>query len=105
MTGGIVKWFNTQKGYGFITLNDGGNDVFVHHSNIVKKGDEFANLDEGDEVEFEEVQGEKGLEARNVVVKKNASPKRREHSNRGFGSARDGGGYGKVSETYKRPHL
>ena len=104
MTGGVIKWFNTQKGYGFITLNDGGNDVFVHHSNIVKEGDEFINLDEGDEVEFETVQGEKGLEAKNVVVKKKAPLKLKEHTNRGYGGPRDGGGYSKGRETHKRQH-
>jgi len=65
MASGTVKWFNDQKGYGFITPDEGGKDVFVHHSSIV--GDGFKTLAEGARVEFEVAQGQKGPEAKNVV--------------------------------------
>ena len=65
MAKGKVKWFNEQKGYGFITPDDGSKDCFVHHSSI--KGEGFKTLQEGDEVEFEITQGEKGPQASNVV--------------------------------------
>jgi len=65
MAKGRVKWFNEQKGFGFISRDD-GNDVFVHFSAIKRDG--FKSLDEGDEVEFEVSQGPKGLQAANVVV-------------------------------------
>ena len=64
MATGIVKWFSEQKGFGFISPEDGGDDVFVHHSNI--QGDGYKNLDEGQRVEFEPGQGRKGPEATNV---------------------------------------
>jgi CspA family cold shock protein len=63
MATGKVKWFNNTKGYGFITAED-GTDVFVHHSDI--QGEGFKSLDEGDAVEFEITQGEKGPKASNV---------------------------------------
>jgi CspA family cold shock protein len=62
---GTVKWFNGGKGYGFIE-REGGEDVFVHYSAIVGVG--FRNLDEGQRVEFDIEQGEKGLQATNVVI-------------------------------------
>ena len=62
---GIVKWFNGSKGYGFIERDSGG-DVFVHFSAIV--GDGFRNLDEGQRVEFTVTEGEKGLQAEDVVA-------------------------------------
>ena len=63
---GKVKWFNAEKGYGFIEGQD-GKDVFVHFSAIEQDG--FKTLDEGQEVEFEVVDGAKGPQATNVVVK------------------------------------
>jgi CspA family cold shock protein len=65
MPKGRVKWFSEKKGYGFITQED-GNDVFVHYSAITAEG--FRTLREGDEVEFEISQGEKGLQATDVKV-------------------------------------
>ncbi len=61
---GTVKWFNNQKGYGFISDSE-GNDVFVHYSRIVTDG--FKSLEEGQAVEFEVTQGSKGPQATNVV--------------------------------------
>ena len=61
---GTVKWFNAEKGYGFITV-DGGDDVFVHFSAI--EGDGFKTLDEGQTVEFDVVSGDRGDQAANVV--------------------------------------
>lgn len=66
MSLGIVKWFNSEKGYGFITPSDGGADVFVHYKAI--EGDGFKNLIEGQEVEFELTEGEKGPQAQSVRV-------------------------------------
>ena len=62
---GTVKWFNDSKGFGFITREDGEKDVFVHHSAI--KGEGYKSLAEGDRVEFEVVDGQKGPAADNVV--------------------------------------
>jgi CspA family cold shock protein len=64
MATGKVKWFNNSKGYGFIE-NEGGGDVFVHYSAI--QGDGFKTLNEGESVEFEVSQGDKGPQAVNVV--------------------------------------
>ena len=61
---GTVKWFNGSKGFGFICPNDGGEDLFVHHSEIKTEG--YATLDEGQSVEFEVGQGKKGPCATNV---------------------------------------
>jgi cold shock protein len=64
-TNGTVKWFNDEKGYGFITPEGGAKDCFVHHSAI--KMDGFKSLKEGDRVEFDVVQGQKGPAAENVI--------------------------------------
>ncbi len=64
MAHGTVKWFNSSKGYGFITT-ESGSDVFVHHSAI--QGDGYKSLDEGQSVEFEIQQGPKGAQAANVT--------------------------------------
>jgi cold shock protein len=64
MAQGTVKWFNDEKGYGFISPDDGSEDLFVHHSGIA--GDGFKSLDQGAKVSYEATQGKKGMQADNV---------------------------------------
>jgi cold shock protein len=64
MPRGTVKWFNDEKGYGFIQPDDGGDDLFVHHSGISGSG--FKSLDEGAKVSYEATSGKKGMQAGNV---------------------------------------
>ena len=64
MAQGTVKWFNAEKGYGFIAVDGGGADVFVHYSAIATSG--YRSLDEGQKVEFDVTHGQKGPQAENV---------------------------------------
>lgn len=65
MATGTVKWFNAEKGFGFIAPDGGGDDVFAHYSNINTTG--FRSLSENQKVEFEITQGDKGLQASNII--------------------------------------
>ncbi len=64
MAQGTVKWFNQEKGYGFIKPDDGDEDLFVHYSGIAGEG--FRSLEEGEKVSYEMTRGKKGLQAENV---------------------------------------
>lgn len=66
MNKGTVKWFNAQKGFGFITNDNGGEDVFVHFSGIASNG--FKTLEEGQKVNFDLEKGQRGMQAVNVTV-------------------------------------
>lgn len=65
MATGTVKWFNGEKGYGFIAQDEGGADVFAHYSNINAQG--FRELTEGQKVQFDVTQGQKGPQAENIT--------------------------------------
>jgi CspA family cold shock protein len=84
-TTGTVKWFNNDKGFGFITPEDGSKDLFVHHSAI--QGTGYKSLDEGERVEFDVVQGQKGPAAENVTRLGGGNPG-------GGGGGGSRGGYG-----------
>ncbi len=81
MEKGTVKWFDSKKGFGFITLEDGSKDIFVHYSAIKAKEDEYKKIYEGDKVEFNITEGTKGPQASDVVVTekgpRTSFPKRR----------------------------
>ncbi len=100
MAEGKVKWFSSEKGYGFIAHDEGGDDVFVHFSAIQAEG--FRTLNEGDEVTFEVEQGPKGPQARNVVVTHRAPVQApsfdRFGGDRGGYGGRDGGFGGRDRE-------
>ena len=64
MAQGTVKWFSQEKGYGFIKPDEGGEDVFVHHTGIAGEG--FKSLEEGEKVSYEVTEGRRGLQATNV---------------------------------------
>jgi CspA family cold shock protein len=68
MNKGTVKWFNSKKGYGFITPDDGSPDVFVHYSAIQGESEEFRIIYEGDIVDYETTEGQKGPQASNVTI-------------------------------------
>jgi len=89
-TTGTVKWFSNEKGYGFIERED-GDDVFVHHSAI--QGSGFKSLDEGETVEFEVIQGDKGPKAQNVVRSGGSSGGGGDAGRGSAGSGARGGGY------------
>lgn len=72
---GKVKWFSNVKGYGFIE-QEGGQDVFVHYSSI--QGEGYKKLEEGDVVEFEVTQGEKGMQATNVIREKSSKAEQKQ---------------------------
>jgi cold shock CspA family protein len=94
-TTGVVKWFNAEKGYGFITPDDGGKDCFVHFSAI--QGGGFRKLEEGQKVEFEVGQGQKGPQAENVTALDGGTGGGASSGGggeRGGREGRGGGGYG-----------
>ena len=70
---GKVKWFSSKKGYGFIET-EGGRDVFAHYSEILDSADSFRFLESGMDVEFEVVEGERGLRARQIIKLKTPKP-------------------------------
>jgi len=80
---GTVKWFNARKGFGFISSEE-GNDVFVHYTALAGDDDEYKTLNEDDKVEFEVVEGQKGLQASNVVVTERAPQKYNAYNKGGY---------------------
>ncbi len=80
---GTVKWFNSKKGYGFITPDDESPDIFVHYSAIKAESDDFKIIYEGDIVEFEITEGQKGPQATDVVVTEKG-PRTNTHSRSSF---------------------
>ena len=89
MAKGVVKFFNTRKGYGFITPEEGTGDVFVHMSAIIADSDEHKILNQYDEVTYEITEGQKGPQASEVVVTKKAPPQpRTNYQSRGGGGNR-----------------
>jgi CspA family cold shock protein len=100
---GVVKFFNTRKGYGFITPEEGEGDVFVHMSAIIAESDEQKTLNQYDEVTYEITEGQKGPQASEVVVTKKAPPQpRTNYQSRGGGGG--GGGGGNRSGNYSRSY-
>lgn len=92
---GTVKWFNNDKGFGFIAPEDGSKDLFVHHSAI--QGSGYKSLDEGERVEFDVVAGQKGPAAENVTRLGGGTPNAggsRGGRGGGYGGGGGGGGYG-----------
>lgn len=89
MAKGVVKFFNSRKGYGFITPEEGTGDVFVHMSAIIADSDEHKILNQYDEVTYEITEGQKGPQASEVVVTKKAPPQpRTNYQSRGGGGNR-----------------
>ncbi len=99
MAKGVVKFFNSRKGYGFITPEEGEGDVFVHMSAIIADSDEQKILNQYDEVTYEITQGQKGPQASEVVVTKKAPPQPRTNY-----QSRGGGGGGNRSGNYSRSY-
>ena len=95
MAKGVVKFFNSRKGYGFITPEEGTGDVFVHMSAIIAESDEQKILNQYDEVTYEITEGQKGPQASEVVVTKKAPPQPRTNY-----QSRGGGGGGNRSSNY-----